>query len=81
MQLLITKTNDFILYCLRFALSFDKIGFISTIKIKIFYFILYCLRFALSLQKINCTRQFESKLSLPSFVLSLQQIKTILQYI
>ena len=34
-----------------FALSFDKIGCISTIKIKVFWtFILYCLRFALSLQ-------------------------------
>ena len=34
-----------------FALSFDKIGGISTIKIKVFWtFILYCLRFELSLQ-------------------------------
>ena len=34
-----------------FALSFDKIGCISTIKIKVFWtFILYCLPFSLSLQ-------------------------------
>ncbi len=31
--------------------------------------------FRVSLQKISCTRQFESKLSLRSFALSLQQIK------
>ena len=34
-----------------FALSFDKIGCISTIKIEVFWtFIVYCLRFELSLQ-------------------------------
>ena len=35
-----------------FALSLDKIGCISTKKIKKRFFILFCLRFALSLQRI-----------------------------
>ena len=42
------KISKLILYCLRFALSLNKIGGISTIKIS--KLILYCLRFALSLQ-------------------------------
>ena len=35
-----------------FALSLDKIGCISTKKIKKRFFILFCLRFALSLQRV-----------------------------
>ena len=55
-NLTLRKDNLFSFHSLIrfFALSFDKIGCISTIKIKVFgTFILHCLRFALSLYP-NC---------------------------
>ena len=45
-----TKNSFFILYCLRFAVTLDKLRCISTIKTKKSFFILYCLRFAVTLQ-------------------------------
>ena len=45
-----TKKSFFILYCLRFAVTLDKLRCISTIKTKNSFFILYCLRFAVTLQ-------------------------------
>ena len=68
------KINEFILYCLRFALSLDKISCISTIKTN--KFVLYCLRFALSLDKISCTSTIKINkfiLYCLRFALSLQQ--------
>ena len=42
----------FVLYCTRFALSFDKIGCTSAIQNKSLRpFVLYCTRFALSFDK------------------------------
>ena len=54
-NLTLKKDNSFSFSSLNrfFALSFDKIGCISTIKIKVFWtFILYCPRFTLSLQSV-----------------------------
>ena len=47
------RTHDIIRwYCVRFALSLNKIGCISTIKTKKrCFFVLYCVRFALSLHR------------------------------
>ena len=44
------KKLSFVLYFARFALSLNKIGFISEIKTKKLSFVLYFARFALSLQ-------------------------------
>ena len=44
-----TKSSLFILFCLRFAVTLNKLRCISTMKTKSFLFILYCLRFAVTL--------------------------------
>ncbi len=57
----------FILFFARFALSFDKIGCGSEIKIKTLCFILYFAHLALSFDKIGCGS--EIKIKTLSFIL------------